>query len=648
MLHGISGATAMWAFEKGTTLRTLYQSSDPNEEFKGLRWMATRMTPPPPIPKCGFDGKLCKTDNAMMIAIISIGVLAVVGIAVGLSAMYVVRKMNYETSLKQVSSSTVKWANVDLKNVGKGIMSQMSVGTTGSNMDNRQVFADIGKYKGDKITFKRLGNINIDMKNRDTLVELLDMSTCKDGNINHFVGVCIDAPDCAILMAYNPKGSVQDVLADDTVTLTWDFKISMVNDIANGMRYLHSTNISSHGRLSSSKCVVDGRWTCKISGHGLLGMRSIAIDDRELSEYALSQKKYWVAPEFLRMASPPIQGSKAADVYSYGIITSEIVIRDIPYSENQPELDANETADQVLSGTNPPYRPSIPSSKCPQNWRDMMQACWEEDPEARPTFHRILNMIKEINGGKLPNLIDSMINRLEAHTRTLEDRVAERSKELHAEKSKVEVLLNELLPRSVAEALKAGKNVKPEAFENMTLFFSDIVGFTNISARGTPMQVVVMLNNMYTAFDEVASHFDVYKVATIGDAYMVSSGVPIRNGDQHAHEIVAMSIGLLEASAAFPIPHMPGEHLRMRVGIHTGPVVAGVAGLKMPRYLLFGDTVDIASKMESGGEAMRIHISDTTEDLIRKDGAFEIILRGEMEVKGKGLINTYWVNGFKK
>lgn len=162
------------------------------------------------------------------------------------------------------------------------------------------------------------------------------------------------------------------------------------------------------------------------------------------------------------------------------------------------------------------------------------------------------------------------------------------------------------------------------------------------------MQVVNFLNDLYTCFDSIVENFDVYKVETIGDAYMVVSGLPIRNGNLHAREIARMALALLDAVYKFTIRHRPNDQLKLRIGLHSGPCVAGVVGLKMPRYCLFGDTVNTASRMESNGEALKIHISQNTKDLLDQFDIFIIKRRGYVKMKGKGEMLTYWLEGENK
>ncbi|XP_039859630.1 uncharacterized protein LOC120716243 [Simochromis diagramma] len=223
----------------------------------------------------------------------------------------------------------------------------------------------------------------------------------------------------------------------------------------------------------------------------------------------------------------------------------------------------------------------------------------------------------------------------------------EKTQDLKHQRQLAEDLLHQMLPKSVAKQLRQHKHVEAESYEKVTIFFSDIVGFTSISASCTPLQVVKMLNNLYMCFDTRIDSYDVYKVETIGDAYMVVSGLPERNGDRHVDEIAKMALDLVAAVRQVSIPHMPNERLQLRAGIHTGPCVAGIVGYKMPRYCLFGDTVNTASRMESTSLPQKIHISSEAYLALIKDNAYELQLRGEIEIKGKGKMYTYWLIGHK-
>ncbi|XP_077998741.1 guanylate cyclase soluble subunit beta-2-like, partial [Glandiceps talaboti] len=218
-------------------------------------------------------------------------------------------------------------------------------------------------------------------------------------------------------------------------------------------------------------------------------------------------------------------------------------------------------------------------------------------------------------------------------------------KELGEEKKKTDMLLYSMLPRQVADQLREGKEVEAGYYDEVTILFSDIVTFTNICGQCKPIDVVHLLNNMYRRFDLLTNIHDVYKVETIGDAYMVVGGLPVRT-HTHAERIANFSIGMVAAAAEVKSP-IDGSPIKIRVGMHSGPVVAGVVGLKMPRYCLFGDTVNTASRMESHGVPEKIHISPSTYEKL-KDKSFLLERRGEMEIKGKGKMTTYFIIKNKK
>ncbi|XP_035240242.1 guanylate cyclase soluble subunit beta-2-like [Anguilla anguilla] len=216
------------------------------------------------------------------------------------------------------------------------------------------------------------------------------------------------------------------------------------------------------------------------------------------------------------------------------------------------------------------------------------------------------------------------------------------SQHLEQEKQKTETLLYAMLPKHVANQLKEGKRVEAGEFKECTILFSDVVTFTNICSECEPIQIVFMLNSMYLKFDRLTTVHNVYKVETIGDAYMVVGGVPIPVAS-HAERVANFSLGMIIAAREVTNP-ITGQPIQIRVGLHSGPVLAGVVGEKMPRYCLFGDTVNTASRMESHGLPNKIHLSPSVYQAL-KDKGFRLQVRGEIEVKGKGKMLTYFLEG---
>ncbi|XP_063237743.1 soluble guanylate cyclase 88E [Bacillus rossius redtenbacheri] len=220
-------------------------------------------------------------------------------------------------------------------------------------------------------------------------------------------------------------------------------------------------------------------------------------------------------------------------------------------------------------------------------------------------------------------------------------KLEESMRKLDEEMRRTDELLYQMIPKQVADRLRRGESPIDtcEMFDTVSILFSDVVTFTEICSRITPMEVVSMLNAMYSIFDTLTERNGVYKVETIGDAYMVVSGAPEKEVN-HAEKVCNMALDMIEAITDLKDPST-GSHLKIRVGVHSGAVVAGIVGLKMPRYCLFGDSVNTASRMESTSDAMRIHISESTRELLSPD--YRVSERGEIQVKGKGVMKTYWL-----
>ena len=203
-----------------------------------------------------------------------------------------------------------------------------------------------------------------------------------------------------------------------------------------------------------------------------------------------------------------------------------------------------------------------------------------------------------------------------------------------------ELLLN-ILPPTIATRLKDGETVS-DAYEEVTVLFADIVSFTDFAAETSPSDLVEILNQIFSAFDEMAEKYGLEKIKTIGDAYMAASGLPDPCQD-HAQRMAKMALEMKEW-----MNHFQQERdiqLGIRIGIHTGPVVAGIIGTKKFIYDLWGDTVNLASRMESHGDENAIQVSTSTYDRLRED--FDCERRGHIEVKGRGTIEAYWLKGLK-
>lgn len=214
--------------------------------------------------------------------------------------------------------------------------------------------------------------------------------------------------------------------------------------------------------------------------------------------------------------------------------------------------------------------------------------------------------------------------------------------QIAAEQKISERLLLNVLPKAIAERLKAGETTIADAFPDVTVLFADLVGFTELSTQISAKQLVSLLNDIFSIFDLLASRLNLEKLKTIGDAYMAVAGLPEQR-DDHAEAAAEMALGILEELARFNSER--GTQFKARVGLHTGPVVAGVIGRTKFTYDLWGDTANVASRMESHGVVGAIQVSTATQERLQNSYTFEE--RGSVSIKGKGEMKTYLLTGRK-
>uniref|UniRef100_A0A7I4Y1F3 guanylate cyclase n=1 Tax=Haemonchus contortus TaxID=6289 RepID=A0A7I4Y1F3_HAECO len=498
--------------------------------------------------------------------------------------------------------------------------------------------------------------------NRADLTLLTKMKQAVHDNLNPFLGIAFnEKSELLILWKFCSRGTLQDVIYNEQFVLDDKFHGAFVKDITLGLEYLHLSTIGFHGALTTWSTLIDRNWQVKLTDYGVSDAvcrwkkhgsinDEIMKDGEEKTEGGQKTAILYVAPE-IRISddqnksrrvdqSWTLEKRRSADIYAFGMVMYEILFRNYPYSD---KTDISELVTKALAGEKI-SRPSVQKDKqLHPDLQALLQDCWHDTPDARPSIRRVRLSADAILKTK-GSLVDSMTRMMEEYGNNLEKLVNERTGMLEEATIRADKLLSQLLPKYVANELKNGRPVPPKMYNSATVMFTDVVGFTKLCGSSTPIEVVTLLNSVYSGFDEIINKHDGYKVETIGDAYMVVSGIPEENGKRHINNISEIALDIMTFLETYRIPHRKSEQLVIRVGYHSGQVAAAVVGLNSPRYCLFGDTVNMASRMESSGEPGKIQLSAQSKKLLDNDyPEFVTTKRGEIDVKGKGECCTYWL-----
>lgn len=520
----------------------------------------------------------------------------------------VVRKASTESHDPVNILSSVETGITVLSSKGNRIHNQGSVESSSARKNSK---ARWKRWFGYKSTGK-----NYEQLKQDLVVEMRTLSKLRHPCITTVMGCVVDQKEEPMLvMEYMQYGSLFDLLHNNTIAVDGEFISPILQDIARGARFLHAADPPIiHGDLKAANVLVDGRFRAKISDFGLSAKKKYL---------GATGTPYWMAPELLRREST---NTAESDVYSFGIILYELYSRRVPYEGEDPAMVLDQIADRKVN-----KRPLVPKG-CPPKIAEIMQECIDGQPEKRPTFEEIDLRIQRIDS---ENLEPGQI--MFGHQRSKKERRL----------SEEENLIHQIFPKHVAKALLEGRKIEADRVDMATMFFSDIVGFTTISSELTPDQVSEMLDRLYLAFDALSVKHDVFKIETIGDAYVGVCNLVKKQESDHAKRVAEFAIDCIKAAAETAIlPEDPSMGtVQIRVGMHCGPLVARVVGSRNPRYCVFGDTVNTTARMESNSLTMRIQCSDRAADMLAKQvPELPLEPRGLIPIKGKGEMSTFFIN----
>uniref|UniRef100_A0A914XIY8 guanylate cyclase n=1 Tax=Plectus sambesii TaxID=2011161 RepID=A0A914XIY8_9BILA len=599
------------------------------------------------VPTCGFDGSMC-TNYWLVITMV-----VAAGVVVGLIVIAIFTWKRY----KQLEVYKLHWKVtkesmkiIEQNPLMDSLRSLKEASADGVKLKKRflPVYAIVGTIKAELLDFKQNQHINF---TKEDLQYLFGLKQLSHENLTSFMGICYnDGEKFYVLYILVERGTLEDFIYDEDFNFDSTFKSAFVRDIVKGLEYLHKSSAGYHGSFSPKTCLIDGNWVLKLTGFGMTNMLSDLFTKRLISfpegYYVQLSTLLHMAPEQVRVSSLGKAfpgGSAASDIYSFGMTLFQIMYRTAPFDESSMS-----TEDILKAITTPgptPLRPAIPKEiRQNEDLINLLLSCWSEQPSERPPIRRVHQVTSAAFGYLKGNLVDQMISMTEKYAQNLERLVADRTQMLVEAQTQTDRLLYEMLPPSIARQLKAGNTVEPRSFATATVLFCQLAEFSALCSQSSPDQIVKFLNDIFTRFDEVVARFDAYKVETSGETYMVVSGLPQENEGRHVYEIAEVSLQLRTAAVTFVVDHYEGFAVAVRIGFHRGPIAAGVIGMGWPRYCLFGDTVNFASRMQSTSEPNHIQIAQSTATFLLGNEKYLVTERGYVNIKGKGEINTFWLD----
>ncbi|XP_055336008.1 receptor-type guanylate cyclase gcy-28-like [Paramacrobiotus metropolitanus] len=528
------------------------------------------------------------------------------------------------------------------KDPKRSAASMQRLSTTNYNFGEQ---ARLGVYKNYPVCLYYVKNHGPELDDSERL-EILLTAGLFHANVAQFFGLAFDESMAALVYECPVRGTLYGLLQNMSLRLDLPLKYCFIQDVLSGLVYLHDSKVRVHGCLSTHTCFIDEFLRVRLTDYGLHSFHR--MDDPLVSPDVTPIRYLWIAPEVLRQKTNQAK-TQEGDMYSLGMVIYHILARKLPYTGTTSDILSLITALETGTAVS---RPEIDQAfdNVDQGLVKAMQECWSDEPRQRPKSSALLQNLAVLKKQSSVMASEDVALRLRNYSDQLERLVNERTHGYYREKDKADEMLFHVLPPSIATKIKAGGSFQAQIYPDASVLMSSVVDFPNIVIKYKPEEVVSFLNEVYTLFDGCIKEVGITNIESIGDTRIAASGLPDPNPERHAVDMATFSLNLI--AKATTLTNLPvNEELKFRIGISSGPVSSGLINLALPKFCIFGETINSSAKMQALSAPNRIHIASTTKSALDRFKMFDVEMRRDRKISiapgFKGAAETYWLNGFK-
>lgn len=532
----------------------------------------------------------------------------------------------------------------------RSVRSLQSAQTT---MDQKELDAMIdkvlqwpGKWKGYDIGVRlleipQMRNLTKHMKQEMLIIR----DKIAHPNVVKFFGLTTIENEKYVIGEYCRKGSLADVLQDNRITMTLEFKLALALDVCQGMCFLHNQHLI-HGNLKACVCFVDAKWTVKVGDWEFLKLLTLNNEENamiagnvykgSLTKPSITSREFWVAPEVLR-AHYKCKLTQECDVFSFAILLQEIYTQEEPYSEYLGTSSTKEILHAICSSN---LRPKI-QLDIPVSIRQIMEIAWTDNPVSRPSFNQILQLMKR-NNPLRKSVMDSVIQSMEDYTKHLEDCVEEKTIELESAKKQMKVMMSSIIPETIANSISNGESIAHDQEKTMGVICVEITNgndFTNLHSKGK----VRKITDLCTYLDLLGSKYSAFRYSSFGTSFMIVIGVGDVNNNNKGQNVALktahMCLDILTHEHIDDSNCKPEDlwMVKLCIGAHVSRTTTGIVETDTPQFLLFSDLPDVVRSLARSSHASKIHISMDLRKMLLSSNNFSTERSGLLIVRVRNI-----------